>query len=100
MSRAMPTSFGFQVQQKQCATCIYLPKSHFDIAALERAVADPHLPGFFKGHRTCHHAPDSSGVCCRGFWNRHKDRFQAGQLAQRLNFVSFVDVDRFRKPKR
>jgi hypothetical protein len=44
----------------------------------------------FKGWRVCHHSKD---VCCRGFWNRHKDEFQAGQLAQRLGWVEFVSVD-------
>jgi hypothetical protein len=48
------------------------------------------MEGFFKGHRICHHSND---VCCRGFWNRHKDHFSAGQLAQRLGAVQFVEVD-------
>ena len=30
------------------------------------------------------------GACCRGFWNRHKDQFPLGQVAQRLNAVVFV----------
>ena len=44
----------------------------------------------FKGHRICHHTKD---VCCRGFWNAHKDEFPMGQVAQRLGFVEFVSVD-------
>jgi hypothetical protein len=44
----------------------------------------------FKGHRVCHHSAD---VCCRGFWEAHKDEFPAGQIAQRLNIVEFVEVD-------
>lgn len=73
-----------------CATCIYRPDSTLNIKKLEADVADPHMPGFFKGHRICHHSND---VCCRGFWEAHKDHFTAGQLAQRLNLVQFVDVD-------
>ena len=79
---------GFKVQSKQCATCIYHKKSPLDIKYLESQVADNY--DGFKGHRTCHHSKD---VCCRGFWNRHKDKFPAGQIAQRLNLVEFVSVD-------
>jgi hypothetical protein len=91
---------GFKVQASQCATCIYRKDSALDIADLERQIADPHMAGYFRGYRTCHHAPDRSGICCRGFWNRHKDRFTLGQIAQRLRAVVFVQVDRFTKGTR
>jgi hypothetical protein len=58
------------------------------LARLEDAVRDPHMG--FRGHRICHHSKDA---CCRGFWNAHKDEFQMGQIAQRLNMVEFVNVD-------
>jgi hypothetical protein len=73
-----------------CTTCIYRPETFFDIAELENAVRDPHMRGWFKGYRICHHSRD---VCCRGFWERHKDHFDLGQIAQRLGFVEYVDVD-------
>lgn len=82
---------GFKVQAKACSTCIYRKDSALDIKKLEADVADGH--GGFKGHRECHHAKRGSGVCCRGFWNRHKDKFAMGQIAQRLNAVVFVTVD-------
>lgn len=78
----------FDVQSKQCATCIYRQDSTLNIAHLEGQVADKY--GGFKGHRTCHH---STTACCRGFWNRHKDKFQMGQIAQRLGLVRFVQHD-------
>lgn len=78
----------FKVQKKACATCIYRKDSTLDIKRLEAQVADKY--GGFKGHRVCHHSHD---VCCRGFWNRHKDKFQLGQIAQRLKMVVFVNVD-------
>ena len=78
----------FKVQAKQCATCIYKATSRLDITELENQVRDPYIG--FKGHRVCHHSKD---VCCRGFWDRHKDEFAAGQIAQRLGLVEFVDVD-------
>ena len=55
---------------------------------LEAEIADPH--GGFTGHRVCHHSDD---ICCRGFWNAHKDEFAVGQVAQRLGLVEFVEVD-------
>jgi hypothetical protein len=86
---------GFLVQAKQCSTCIYRRDSGLDVKKLEAQIADKY--GGFVGHRICHHSKD---VCCRGFWNRHKDKFAMGQIAQRLNFVEFVDVDTLAKRKR
>jgi hypothetical protein len=88
----------FEVQKRACATCIYRKDSSLSLAKLEADVADPHMPGFFKGHRICHH---SKTACCRGFWNRHKNKFQMGQIAQRLKLVAFVVHDTLApKPKR
>lgn len=84
---------SLQVQTKQCRTCIYRPGLGWNIASLEAQIADPHLAGHFAGYRECHHAVRGSGVVCRGFWNRHKDQFDLGQLAQRLDAVEFVTID-------
>jgi hypothetical protein len=78
---------GFRVQDRPCPTCIYRKDTHFDLAKLEADVADKH--GGFKGWRVCHTSDD---VCCRGFWNRHRDKFAIGQIAQRLGLVRFVRV--------
>ena len=79
---------GFKVQAKMCSSCIYRPDSPLDLKKLEDQVRDKYVG--FKGHRICHHSTD---VCCRGFWNEHKDKFPLGQIAQRLGFVEFVKVD-------
>ena len=76
----------FKVQANACSTCIYRKDSPLDLKKLEEEVRDPYIG--FKGHRICHHSDD---ICCRGFWNRHKDEFQMGQVAQRLGMVEFVD---------
>ena len=81
----------FKVQSRACETCIYNKDSPLDVKKLENDIADNF--GGFKGYRICHHSDD---VCCRGFWNRHKDKFQMGQIAQRLNLVKFVFVDTFK----
>lgn len=78
----------FRVQRRRCATCIYRKDSPLDLTQLEDQVRDPYVG--FKGYRICHHSKD---VCCRGFWDHHKDEFALGQIAQRLNAVEFVDVD-------
>lgn len=78
----------FKVQKRLCDTCIYREGSPLDLKRLEDAVRDPHMG--FKGHRICHHSKD---VCCRGFWEAHKDEFPMGQIAQRLELVEFVNVD-------
>jgi hypothetical protein len=77
-----------RVQKTQCSTCIYRPDSPLDLAKLEADVADGY--GGFKGHRICHHSDDA---CCAGFWARHKNEFQLGQIAQRLGMVEFVEDD-------
>jgi hypothetical protein len=77
---------GFPVKNKQCKTCIYIPASGFDVEALENQVRD-HYVGF-SGYRVCH---EGNNACCRVFWNRHRDEFSAGQLAQRLNLVAYVE---------
>jgi len=79
---------GFKVRRTQCNTCIYRKDSPLDLKKLEDQVRDKYVG--FKGHRICHH---SKGICCRGFWVRHRDEFAAGQIAQRLNLVEFTNGD-------
>jgi hypothetical protein len=76
---------GLKVQAKPCPTCIYRQDSPLDVDVLEDVVRDEYIG--FKGYRICHHSADA---CCRGFWNRHKDEFAAGQIAQRLGLVEYV----------
>lgn len=79
-----------QVRRTMCRTCIYRDDSPLDLEQLEAQVADDHMPGFFKGYRACHHHRGRGvTVCCRGFWEAHKDSFTLGQLAQRLGLVEF-----------
>lgn len=80
----------FLVQKKMCATCIYRPDSPLDLKALEDQVCDPFIG--FRAHRICHDSPDGVEICCRGFWEAHKDEFQAGQIAQRLGLVTLVSA--------
>jgi hypothetical protein len=81
----------FLVQKKPCTTCIYRPGNPVGIAKLEAEIADPHMAGFFRGYRVCHHSKGE--VCCAGFWARHKNDFGLGQIAQRLQAGRFVMVD-------
>jgi hypothetical protein len=83
----------FKVQRKICETCIYKAGLGWRLAELLEQIADKRAGYGFHSYRACHHTPNDSGICCRGFWNAHKDDFQSGQIAQRLGLVEFVDVD-------
>ena len=80
---------GFKVRSTLCPTCIYKVGSEF-AEGLENQCKDK--AGFFQKYRVCHHTKDS---CCRGFWNRHNNDFQLGQVAQRLKIVEFTDEDMY-----
>lgn len=86
-----------KVRHKACATCIYRKDSPLDLRKLEADVADPRMEGNFETYRVCHHTKDA---CCRGFWNRHKNKFTLGQIAQRLGLVRYVYDDILIKEKR
>ena len=82
---------GLLVRDAMCATCIYRPKSPLDLKKLEAEIADGH--GGYRTFRACH---DYRGdkVCCKGFWDRHRDAFPGGQIAQRLNAVHYIGDER------
>lgn len=85
---------GLEVQRKLCATCIFSDHWSADhLAALLEEIRDPHMAGHFKGYRVCHH---SDYAVCAGFWARHRDNFDAGQIAQRLGLVRLVEHDTLR----
>ena len=74
-----------RVQKNQCATCVYKEGSPVDPGPLEDAIRTKY--GDFHSFRVCH---SSENACCAGFWEKHKDHFQMGQLAQRLDMVEWV----------
>lgn len=85
------TPAGLEVMSHQCATCIYRNDSPLNLEKLENEARDRYMG--FKGHRICHSQKSTGVACCRGFWDRHKDEFPSGQIAQRLGLVIFVDPD-------
>jgi hypothetical protein len=87
--RGSHRAMTLQVQRRQCETCIFRKDSP-NLAELLAAIADPRMPGFFAGHRVCHHSDDA---VCAGFWARHRNHFTLGQLIQRLGLVELVDQD-------
>ena len=99
-SFTLGAAMTFKVQKRMCETCIYRKGLGWNIEHLEEQVRDRYVG--FKGFRECHHAKTRSGVCCAGFWTRHKDEFQAGQIAQRLGLVEYVNVDvmKTKRPRR
>ena len=81
----------FPVMSRMCRTCIYRKGFGWNLEHLEGQVRDKHMG--FKGFRVCHSQKRGGKACCRGFWNRHKWAFAAGQIAQRLGLVAFVEPD-------
>jgi hypothetical protein len=87
---------GFPVMKRQCETCIYSKAwrelGGTPVAVLEDQVREKHRGATgFKGSRICHSQEKGGKATCRGFWNRHKDEFAAGQIAQRFDCVEFVE---------
>lgn len=68
-----------KIRARQCATRIYRPDSPLDLAALEREIADPAMPGHFRGARACHSADwPRRDVICAGFCRPARRRLHAG----------------------
>lgn len=80
---------GFQVMRRRCLTCIYRKGFGWDLVKLENDVRDKYMG--FKGYRVCHSQKRGGKACCHGFWAKHKWKFAAGQVAQRLKLVEFVE---------
>ena len=77
-----------EVIKNACKTCIYRKDSPLDLDKLEAQIRDVKMDGFFAGHRVCH---NHDRAVCRGFWNRHKNAFTLGQMAQRLGLVKEIE---------
>lgn len=78
-----------RVQREKCETCIF-GRSVLELGPLLDEVRDPHVRGYFRSWRVCHHSRDA---VCQGFWEAYKDKFDVGQVAQRLNLVKYVSDD-------
>ena len=72
-----------------CSTCIYRPESPLDLKKLEDDCRDEH--GHLAKYRICHHHQDAAEVCCRGFWQAHREDSTPCQIADRLGRVEFTD---------
>jgi hypothetical protein len=77
------------VQRRQCATCIFNPEywAPGRLTELLDEIRDPAMEGHFHGYRICHHSRRE--VVCAGFWAKHRDNFDLGQIAQRLGLVHY-----------
>lgn len=74
-----------KIQPEKCNECLF---GKDKIVSKERA-ADV-IAGCLKKdtYFVCHKATiKNKDVCCRGFWDAFKDRFNLGRIAQRLDFV-------------
>jgi hypothetical protein len=78
----------FKVCKGQCDQCLF---SDNRIVSLKRAqqIIKKCMKedSFFR----CHKEVKGEKICCRGFWNNFKDRFNLGRIVQRLGGPEFVD---------
>lgn len=80
-----------KVRKAQCDQCLFSDKK---IVSAKRAtdVVKGCLKKdtYFICHKT--QTEDAPGdMCCRGFWDRFKDNFNLGRIAQRLKMVEFIE---------
>jgi len=77
------------VLAERCATCVFRPGNLMQLQPgrvrdmVDQAVADQSVI-------VCHATLDTdANACCRGFWDAHRDRVQALQVAERLGVVAY-----------
>lgn len=86
------TIVTFKIQTKQCDQCLFSRRRIVTAARFKNIIRDCTQLGNEK-HFVCHKASlKGDSVCCRGFWDKYKNNFQLGQVAQRLNLVEEVEV--------
>ena len=85
---------GLKVRARQCETCIYRPRSGFNLTKLEAEAADPAAPGHFARWRACHTTNyEQADVVCTGFYRTHGKNCTPIQIATRLGGITWVRDD-------
>ena len=91
-----------RIRDRQCETCIYRPYSPLRerLPALEAEIADPRMPGHFRGARACHSADwPATDTICAGFAERHGDDCTPIQIARRLEAMRIAAENRSRRSR-
>jgi hypothetical protein len=81
----------FKVQKKQCNQCLFGPNKIVSDARRRQIIKDcVEEDTYFNCHKGTIKGIDS--LCCRGFWDAFKDRFNLGRVIQRLGGPKEVQV--------
>lgn len=84
---------GFKVQKKRCDQCLFTDNRIVSERRAQKIVRDClQTDRFFNCHKLQTKGVEGD-LCCRGFWDLYKDRFNLGRIAQRLNAVEEVEID-------
>ena len=74
----------FRVKTQQCNQCLFSDNKIVNDARKEEVLRTTlKKDSFFVCHKT-------DDVCCKGYWDSHKNDFTVGQIAQRLNLIKEV----------
>ena len=81
------------VCERKCSTCIYRPGN---LMYLEEGRVEDMEQKAIKGGSTivCHKTLDGDNAACRGFWDVHRDKVPALQIAGRVGLVVYDDPDK------
>jgi hypothetical protein len=84
-----------KVQKKRCNECLF--GDNFVVSCEERRDEVIRDALAKDSYFVCHKSSISNkkkdeDVCCRGYWDAHKDDFNLGRIAQRLGGPYFMTV--------
>lgn len=83
-----------KVQKEKCNQCLFTKNMVVKNNARRTEIIKGALAKdtFFVCHKSSIAKDGHGDVCCRGFWDKFKNDFNLGRIAQRLNFVNEVEV--------
>ncbi len=77
-----------KIQKTKCNQCLFSKNRIVDAKRAAEVIRDAlGKDTYFNCHKAKIKGAD---VCCRGFWDAHKDNFNLGRIAQRLNVIKEV----------
>lgn len=78
-----------KIQKTKCDQCLFTKNRIVTLERAKEAVKDI-LDN--DSYFCCHKSMDNNDVCCRGFWDAHKNDFSLGRLLQHLHIIIFIDL--------
>jgi len=80
-----------EVQIKQCDECLFSDNKIVSEARKKDVIRTCLKENTYF---TCHKATAKNmNVCCKGYWDMYRNKFNLGRIAQRIGGPNFVKVD-------